>query len=332
MIPTYSTLIGFKGWKDSMGFRGDATTIAAGTVGGPRDVCISPDSSTAYITDYSTGNLFKIDAHTGTVLGSVKVALCTTVVMDNAGVYLYAANITNRVVTKIRASDMSIIGSTVALTASTIGSNMHMCFDPTESYLYVALGVATLGAIVKINTTTLGFATVASSISVGGGLREIVHHPTLPYIYVAKGASSSGILRMHTVTLTVDASWYAPSNGFYGLTINRAGTELLGCRTAVNDTNLHRIDIANASGIVVPLDATYDAGYGVAYSPDESIALCCCLASGQLISRINLNNNRTSLISGTQQSRAVKFAPNGQFALAIYNVPGGAVYRITKTP
>ena len=183
------------------------TVTATITVGSqPWGVAINPAGTFAYVANYGSGTVSKIDLATDTVVATITVGSSPMdVAINPAGTFAYVANSGSGTVSKI-----DLMNNTVVGTFSTFGGNPgNVAIDPAGIFVYATSG----SNFLKIN-----LASAATSPISGSNPQGVAINPAGTIAYVANSGSGT----VSKISLTADSQ---------SITFTAVSTQLLGAKT-----------------------------------------------------------------------------------------------------
>ncbi len=272
-------------------------TIAVGSY--PIGVAVSPDGTTAYITNYGSNSVSVINTATNTVTATIAVGSSPVgVAVSPHGTTAYITSYGGNSVSVINTATNRVT-ATIAVGSSPWG--VAVSPDGTTAYSADAGG----SSVSVINTAT---NTVTATIAVGSTPYGVAFSPdgTTAYITNAGGSSVSVI---NTATNTVTATITVGSRP-WGVAVSLDGTTAY-----TGNVNSNSVSVINtATNTVTATIAVGFYPFGVAVSPDGTTAYT-ANQGGSSVSVINTATNTvTATIAVGSFPREVAVSPDGTTA------------------
>ena len=284
------------------------TVVTTTTVGtDPYGVAINPAGTFAYVANYSSNTVSKINLTTDTVAATIPVGTGPHgLAINPAGTFAYVANYSSNTVSKI-----NLATDTVAATIP-VGTNPRgLAINPAGTFAYVTnIGSETVS---KINLTT---DTVAATIQVGTQPTAMAINPAGTFAYVVLPNTVSKInLATDTVAATIPV-------GGTAVAINPAGTFAYvtgyGSPATVSKINL-------ATDTVVTTITVGFYPYGVAINPAGTFAYVTNYSSNEVL-KISLTSDKVVARLSTgityQGPYGVAINPAGTFVYVVNSISG----------
>jgi autotransporter-associated beta strand protein/YVTN family beta-propeller protein len=236
----------------------------------PRDLAITPNGQTVYVTEVLAGKVIPINTANNTAGTPISVGtLPFGVVVSPDGSTVYVSNRGDGTITLINAANNTVKGLiTVGNAASGL---INLAISPDGNTLYVGESINNTNAVVPVNIAT---STVGSAINFGAfaGVEQMAVSPDGKMLYVALASGSVQVI--NTATFTVVNAFSFTNLIPFGVTVSPDGKTLYVSQQGSN--SITPIDLTNNNAFGTPIS--------VASTP-QAIGMCsngnALLAAGQ---------------------------------------------------
>ena len=282
------------------------STIQAGVY--LRGVCVSPDGTKVYVTDYYSNNVIVINTLNNNIVGTIPVGNSPqSIVVSPDGTKVYAANFYSSTVSVIDAITYKVL-HTVNVGARPIG----ITINPDGRHVYVSNSAG--NSICVINTlTNVVDTTIALAPPFGMGITPygIVASPDGKMIYVV-GGSIDSIYCISTATNAI-VNTFPLGSSPEGITISPDGKTLYVTNASSNSVSVININNGSIAKVLVGYNPQ-----GISISPDGTKVVVVNKSDWS----ISIINTSTDTVIATVTVAVVSFDDSpGSFGNFIANVP-----------